>query len=69
MTSRELGLRAEIMRSVAATGAPPAIDDRGTLAALADVHVVVLGEDGAIHMAHPFAAHRARDWWADIGYT
>ncbi len=76
MTPRELALRAEIMCSFARTGAPPAVADRETLAALAAAHVVVLDGDGAIHMAHPFAGHRAgarvdahgRTWWGNCAW-
>ena len=50
MTSRELELRAEIMRAFAETGAAPHVDDHATLAALAEAHVVVL--DGARHDPH-----------------
>ena len=76
MTSRELELRAEIIASFAATGAPPRVDDRATLAGLAEAHVVVLDGAGAIRMAHPFAAHRdgarveagGRTWWGNCAW-
>lgn len=76
MTERELALRAEIMRSFAATGEPPSIDDHATLRALADRHVVALDDHGEILMAHPFADHRegvqvtagARTWWGSCAW-
>ena len=55
MTERELALRREIFAAFAETGAPSATGDPRTLRALAEQHVVVL-DDGAIAMAHPFAA-------------
>jgi hypothetical protein len=57
VTNRELSLRRAILESFAATGEPPQVDDRETLRALAEQHVVVLADDGRIVMAHPFAAH------------
>lgn len=76
MTSRELELRSEIMRSFAATGAPPEVADREALAALADAHVVVLDGGETIRMAHPFAAHHngarvdagGRTWWGNCAW-
>jgi hypothetical protein len=76
VTARELELRAEILRAFAQTGAPPRVADRSALAALADAHVVVLDEAGAIRMAHPFAAHRdgarvdagGRTWWGNCAW-
>jgi len=63
VTERESELRLRIMRSFAATGAPPEIAaaDREPLRALAARHVVALAGDDdapAVHMAHPFAGHR-----------
>ena len=76
MTDRELELRRAIFRAFAETGAPPEPGDRATLAALADRHVVVLDEAGAIAMAHPFAAPGAaatvesggRTWWGSCAW-
>jgi len=63
VTEAESEVRLRIMRAFAATGAPPPIAaaDHEPLRALAERHVVALaGDDGAtVHMAHPFAAHRA----------
>jgi hypothetical protein len=56
VTDRELALRRAIFEAFATTGSPPDITDRETLDALAEHHVVVLDDDGAIAMAHPFAA-------------
>ncbi|HEX8206323.1 MAG TPA: hypothetical protein VF587_09725 [Solirubrobacteraceae bacterium] len=58
MNERELALRREIFEAFARTGEPPEVDDRETLSSLADQHVVVLGDDGRILMAHPFSAPR-----------
>ena len=76
MTDRELALRAEIMRSFAATGAPPDVELSAELRALVDGHVVVLDGAGRIVMAHPFAAHRqgarvdagGRTWWGSCAW-
>ena len=76
MTDRELALRREILEALAATGAPPDLDDDETLRSLADQHVVVLDDDGAIVMAHPFAAPGAdarvdgggRTWWGNCAW-
>jgi alkylmercury lyase-like protein len=76
MTDEQLALRAEIMRSFAETGAPPDVAPSADLNALAERHVVVLDGDGAIVMAHPFAAHRSgarvesggREWWGNCAW-
>jgi hypothetical protein len=76
VTERELALRRRIMESFAATGAPPAVDDKATLRALAAQHVVVLDAGQGILMAHPFAAHRdgtrvdagGRTWWGNCAW-
>jgi hypothetical protein len=77
MTDRELALRAEIMRTFAATGAPPEPPgDRATLHSLAERHVVVLDDRDRIVMAHPFAAPHAdakvesggRTWWGSCAW-
>ena len=76
MSDRELALRAEIMRSFAATGAPPDVELSAELRALVDGHVVVLDGAGRIVMAHPFAAHRqgarvdagGRTWWGSCAW-
>jgi hypothetical protein len=76
VTERQLALRREIMLAFAATGEPPRVDDAETLRALAERHVVVLDDAGAIRMAHPFAAHRGgarvtaggRTWWGNCAW-
>jgi hypothetical protein len=76
MTERELALRREIFVVFAETGEPPVPDDRETLAALADRHVVALDEQGRIRMAHPFAGHHdgtrvdsgGRTWWGNCAW-
>jgi hypothetical protein len=76
MTERELALRREIMVAFAETGEPPAVDDRPTLEALVERHVVVLGDDGGITMAHPFSAPggnaridaSGRTWWGNCAW-
>jgi hypothetical protein len=57
LTERELALRRTIFEAFAATGGPPQVDDIVTLRSLAEQHVVVLGDEDRIVMAHPFAAH------------
>jgi len=57
VTERELALRRTIFEAFAATGDPPPVDDIATLRSLAEQHVVVLGDEDRIVMAHPFAAH------------
>jgi len=67
-----------VMLAFARTGAPPPAAglDRDLLERLADRHVVVLGDDGEIRMAHPFAAHRegarvdagGRAWWGNCAW-
>jgi hypothetical protein len=76
VTERELALRREIMAAFATTGAPPEPDDGAMLRSLADQHVVVLDDAGAIVMAHPFAAPGAattvesggRTWWGSCAW-
>jgi hypothetical protein len=78
VTGPERELRRRIFEAFAATGAPPPLDeaDRRVLRALAERHVVVLGADGALRMAHPFAAHRdgasvtaqGRTWWGNCAW-
>ena len=76
MTDRELALRGAIMAALAATGEPPPVEDRATLKALAERHVVVLDDDDRIVMAHPFAApgaacrvdSGARTWWGSCAW-
>jgi len=71
-----LDLRAEILRAFAETGAPPAVTDSPELRALAERHVVVLGDGARIRMAHPFAAHhdgarvdaQGRTWWGNCAW-
>jgi Alkylmercury lyase len=73
----DIALAREIHAAFAATGAPPPVepgDER--LRALAERHVVALGADGRILMAHPFAAHRdgtrvasgGREWWGNCAW-
>ena len=71
-----LAARREIFESFAATGSPPAALDPAVLRALEEQHVVAL-RDGAVHMAHPFAAHRhgtrvdapdGRAWWGNCAW-
>jgi hypothetical protein len=76
VTSDQLALRARIFAAFAATGEPPPAADSPDLRALADAHVVVLGADGEIRMAHPFAGHRegarvdadGRTWWGNCAW-
>lgn len=76
VTGDQLALRRTIFEAFAATGAPPELPDSADLRALAGGHVVVLGEDARIVMAHPFAAHRAgarvdaggRTWWGNCAW-
>jgi hypothetical protein len=76
VTERLLALRREVMRAFAAAGTPPAVRDRDGLRSLAEHHVVVLDEAGAIVMAHPFAAPGAgtiveaggRTWWGSCAW-
>ena len=76
MTERELDLLRAIFAAFAETGRPPEVQDRATLRALAERHVVVLDDDERILMAHPFAAHRrgtrveagGRSWWGNCAW-
>ena len=78
MTEDELRLRRRIFASFAATGSPPALTaaDAPLARSLHDQHVVVLGDDGQVLMAHPFAAHRegtrveaaGRTWWGNCAW-
>jgi hypothetical protein len=75
MTEAALALRRRIFAAFAETGAPPPVEDGPELRALAERHVVVLA-DGAVRMAHPFAAHRdgarvtaaGREWWGNCAW-
>ena len=66
----------EIYAHFARTGEPPAIDDPALLRELAERHIVALDDEGRIHMAHPFAAHREgtrvdagdRTWWGSCAW-
>lgn len=83
----DLGLRHHVYGTFAATGIAPTVAEiaelvggleaaAARLARLADRHFVVLGEDGEIAMALPFAAtstsHRVvaddRRWWANCAW-
>jgi Alkylmercury lyase len=78
LSDADLALRTEIFRSFAETGGPPALgpEQAASLARLAEAHVVVLGDDGGVVMAHPFAAHRdgaqveadGREWWGNCAW-
>jgi hypothetical protein len=78
VTGEELELRRRIMVAFAETAAPPALTgaEEPVLRALADRHVVVLDDAGAVRMAHPFAAHRdgvsvtsrGRTWWGNCAW-
>jgi hypothetical protein len=78
VTEDELTLRRRIFVAFAQTGAPPALGDAEApvLRGLADHHVVALDDDGALLMAHPFAAHRdgaridagGRTWWGNCAW-
>jgi alkylmercury lyase-like protein len=76
VTAEELALRREIMEAFAATGAPPDTEDGPVLRSLAAQHVVVLGDDARVVMAHPFAGHRdgarvdagGRTWWGNCAW-
>src|SRR3954447_24004735 len=65
-------LRRRIFEGFAATGEPPDVDG---LEALVEEHIVVL-RNGAIYMAHPFAAHHecarvdsgGRVWWGNCAW-
>jgi hypothetical protein len=69
----DLEQRRAIFESFAATGTP---GDHGDLTSLAEQHVVVLGDDGRLLMAHPFAAHTygarvdssGRTWWGNCAW-
>jgi hypothetical protein len=59
VTDEELELRHRIMRAFAETGEPPPLagEDPAVVQALEKAHVIVLGDDGGVRMAHPFAGH------------
>jgi hypothetical protein len=69
-------LRQAIFDSFATTGSPGDHGDPAGLRELADQHAVVLGDDGRVLMAHPFAAHRegarvssgGRTWWGNCAW-
>jgi hypothetical protein len=72
----DLALRARIFAAFAATGEPPPLPETPELRELAERHVLVLDEHGAIRMAHPFAGHRdgarvdagGRTWWGNCAW-
>jgi Alkylmercury lyase len=74
--AEQLALRRRIFRVFAETGTAPELPDSPELRALADRHVVVLGGESGILMAHPFAAHTAgarvdasgRTWWGNCAW-
>jgi hypothetical protein len=76
VTDEQLALRRRIFEAFAATGDPPAVPDTDDLRVLADAHVVTLGDDARIVMAHPFAGHRdgtrvdadGRTWWGNCAW-
>ncbi len=74
-----LALRAEIFRAFATTGRPPLkirLADVLSTRELVEAHVVVLGDEGEVVMAHPFAGHRrgtrvdagGRTWWGNCAW-
>jgi hypothetical protein len=74
-----LALRRRIVEAFAAAGAPPALSAPAgspALSALVERHVVVLGDDGEVVMAHPFAGHRRgarveaddHTWWGNCAW-
>ncbi len=73
MDERDLQLRRAIFQNFAETGTP---GEHGDLSSLAEQHVVVLDDAGAILMAHPFAAHhdgarvdaQGRTWWGNCAW-
>ena len=75
MDARLLSARRETFEAFAAGSEPPPLD-ADVLRALEENHVVVL-RDGAVWMAHPFAAHRwgtrvdsgdGRSWWGNCAW-
>ena len=76
MNSAQLDLRRTVFEAFAATGAPPDLSDSPDLRALAEGHVVVLGDGARIRMAHPFAAHhdgarvdaQGGTWWGNCAW-
>jgi hypothetical protein len=77
LSEGDLALRREVVLAFARTGRPPErVDDHEGLRRLADAHVVVLDDRGAVVMAHPFAAPpggcevRAGDrvWWGNCAW-
>ena len=76
MDAALLALRRTIFEAFAATGGPPDLADSPELRALAERHVIVLGDDARIRMAHPFAAHTegarveagGRTWWGNCAW-
>ena len=76
MNEAELALRRDIFAAFARTGEPPALESGPDLRSLADQHVVVLDDDGRVHMAHPFAGHHdgtrvesgGKTWWGNCAW-
>jgi hypothetical protein len=78
VTEAALALRRRVFAAFAATGAAPSLDgeDPAVVQELVDGHVLVLGDDGGVRMAHPFAGHRegARldavggPWWGNCAW-
>jgi Alkylmercury lyase len=78
MTPEALELRRRIFTAFAATGGPPPLagEDPALVDELVAAHVIVLGDDGAVRMAHPFAGHHegARleavggPWWGNCAW-
>src|SRR4051812_5608994 len=72
MDEHDLALRRELFAAFA-KGEPLPEADYGSLAAQ---HVVALGDDGTVLMAHPFAAHtggarvdaHGRTWWGNCAW-
>jgi hypothetical protein len=72
----DLALRRSIFATFARSGAPPEVEDADAVQRLAEAHVLVLDGDGAIAMAHPFAAPGGacrvdaggRTWWGNCAW-
>jgi hypothetical protein len=76
VTPAALALRRRIFEAFAATGEPPAVEPGPPLHELVEAHVVLLGADGRVLMAHPFAGHHdgtlvsagGRTWWGNCAW-
>jgi hypothetical protein len=76
LSAAALSVRRRIFEAFAATGQAPVLEDSATVRELAERHVIVLGDDGRILMAHPFAGHPhgtrvdagERTWWGNCAW-